>query len=147
MSARLEGMDGVIGGKDFFVRTDAAKGRGKDQTDYAPDASADTAWRSKYFQLVGETHPGYSIGLCGACTSSKAVHLRFMSFADASVQRNFMDFNLDCLTGRDPCQQQAFMMPAISKRVHAEKQDYEARRSANLAFDLSKASFRRVSWP
>jgi hypothetical protein len=58
-----------------------------------------------------------------------------------------MDFNLDGLTGSDPCQQQAFIMPGISKRVLAEKQDYEARRSANLDFDLSRASFRRFSWP
>jgi hypothetical protein len=63
VGARVEVIDGVIWGKDFFIITDASKGSGKDQADYALDASADTAWRSKYFNWwAGETHPDYSIG-------------------------------------------------------------------------------------
>lgn len=122
--ARVEVINGLVWGKDYSLMISVLASDDQDGFEYGLSASADTAWRTKYFHFIREPpHSEFEIGHPGACEGCKAVFVRFTPFADPQIVNSLMDFNFDCLTRRRPCTDQMDIMPSVWKKVLEEEKD------------------------
>jgi len=122
--ARLEVISGLVWGKDFALAVRVPKGKAADEPEYELVASAATVWRTEHFYQSGRiVHPEYFIGRPGACEGCEAMDAMYTPFAEPGQINSLLDFNLDCLTRRSPCQKQVDIMPSVWRRLELEKQD------------------------
>jgi hypothetical protein len=140
VGARIQVINGVIWGKDYFVVIEGSNS-GSEEDGHGLVASADTQWRTKDFNWwMGPNHPDYAV-MSPFGRGFKVVCVRFTPFADPQTVRALMDFNLDCMTRRNPCRNQSDLMPAVWKQAVAEKHNFEVRTQANTTlFDRGHAS-------
>jgi len=132
VEARFEVIDGIVWGKDYYVGVDVPASNGPDEFPYELLASATSDWRTEDFRGYGEiAHPEYSVGRPGGCTRCEKVYSRFTPFADPEVVNSLLDFNLECLTRRNPCRDQGDIMPSVWKRVLTEGEDRMHQREVN----------------
>jgi hypothetical protein len=114
---RFEVIQGVVWGKDYVLALDANYKDGHDEWEYLLFGSADTVWRSQGFQLPpNPIHPEYEISRPSGCEGCETVRAHYTPFADPNEVNALLDFNLDCLTRRNPCRDPIDVMPSVWNR-------------------------------
>lgn len=75
-------------------------------------------------------HPNYIIGGPGGCEGCVAVYFNFTPYADPRDIKRLMQFNLQCLTRWNACQNQSDIMPVVWREHSEEQSRLESRPSA-----------------
>jgi len=122
--------DGLVLGKGFtvFVEVPPEGGPNAPFCGYGYTLIGSSETVSRTFVLVGSLpqlalHPEYAVTTPGGCTGCLKVNVRFTPSADPSDVNRLMDFNIACLTSREPCRERDDIMPSAWKQYLAEDKD------------------------
>jgi hypothetical protein len=104
--------DGLIWEKGFSVFVQVPAERSPNNFEYGLIGSA---WSVSHFRVARPSladHPNYVVWTPDGCTGCLAVIADFTPYADQDDVARLMDFNLSCLTKRDPCREREEIMPS-----------------------------------
>lgn len=125
--ARFEVSKGLIWAKDYVLWLEAKDKDTHGGWDYILFGSAKTVWRTTEFRhFPSPEHPEYVVGRPGGCEGCETVYARYTPFANPSDVNRLLDFNLDCITRRNPCQHPIDVMPTAGKENLAQEAAFEA---------------------
>jgi hypothetical protein len=125
--ARFEVSKGLIWAKDYVLWLEAKDKDTHGGWDYILFGSAKTVWRTTEFRhFPSPEHPEYVVGRPGGCEGCETVYARYTPFANPSDVNRLLDFNLDCITRRNPCQHPIDVMSTAGKENLAQEAAFEA---------------------
>src|SRR5208282_1012367 len=104
--------DGVIWAKGFSLFVEVPPERAPNSYEYTLIGSAWSVSRFRSFRPSLADHPNYIVGTPGGCTGCLAVFAEFSPYSDPADVERLMQFDLSCLTKRQPCREKAEIMPA-----------------------------------
>jgi len=120
--ARFEVIRDVVWAKDFVFGLDVDEKNAEERWDYLLFGSANTEWRTERFGQHAEPgHPEYVVGRPGGCEGCEVVYARYTPYASPKDVDRLLDFDLECLTRRNPCRHAIDIMPATQRQLITER--------------------------
>ena len=127
ITANLTVLDGLVWGKGFEAVVQVP-----------PEGGANAPFGGYGYALIGSScsvsrfysgyrpqlalHKNYLIGTPGGCTMCREAFTRFTPYSDPADVQRLMDFDLSCITRREPCREERQIMPTAWKQYEAEHQ-------------------------
>ena len=157
IGANVKVIDGKVWGKNFtvLINVPPEKGRNAPFGGYGYTLIGRATTVSRFIRSPSPQlaeHSEYVVDTPGGCTGCLAVYAEFTPYAEQHESERLMDFNLDCITRRQPCKEKAEIMPNVWKEYtydNANAASWDDLRKCNypirlLARDTSNAVIAEV---